>query len=323
MERRSLHTSRPHPSMAVSVVFKMSVTIPWATKLGAFPWPRPGTCTLAAHGILVKNLQHKILHHPQAEFLSYESPNLSFQSSLKIWIPQFYIFQIAKTNYFSSTYPRPKLAAVTIKQLYLPDMDRGKLSRTTKLRMLQLRAFDVQHDSTIHVLIASLSKTQKALAMDLFVHLSREEFENVKSRLVALPVTRFCNLARWLEGLSDRRLLMYLRYMTGTLEVTQRESASNMTPVAVPDSSIECQPPPLPAEISAMMLDKYYEAIFIPGEIEPCSSLKHVNDDVFLMEDVFWYHGEELSVLDRKLYGEYKRRYWSENTLVSTSQTYE
>lgn len=68
-----------------------------------------------------------------------------------------------------------------------------------------------------------------------------------------------------------------------------------------------------------MILDKYYEAIFIPGEIEPCWSLKHVNDDVFLMEEVFQYHGEELSVLNRKLYNEYKWRYWSENTLVSTS----
>ena len=68
-----------------------------------------------------------------------------------------------------------------------------------------------------------------------------------------------------------------------------------------------------------MILDKYYEAVFIPGEIEPGGSLQYVNNDVFLMECVFGYHGKELSALDRKLYDEYKRRYWSENTLVSTN----
>ena len=75
------------------------------------------------------------------------------------------------------------------------------------------------------------------------------------------------------------------------------------------------QPPYLPPEIITMILDKYYEAVFIPGEIQP-DELVIEDGDYFAASTYFHRHLKAIARLNPKMYDEYKHRYWKENTLV-------
>ena len=73
----------------------------------------------------------------------------------------------------------------------------------------------------------------------------------------------------------------------------------------------------LPLELSEMILDEIFKAVFVPGEVVPSWHTSHINEDCFLdQNEDFWYK-YALRALDNKLYERYKHRYWSDNTWVS------
>lgn len=185
---------------------------------------------------------------------------------------------------------------------------------------------DLQNDLILRVLMTFLSKHLQALATECLNQLSVEEFGRLRTRLAALSAERFCILMEELEGMPERRLLKCLKHFAWNDEMVKpvNKYAANLNHRPDKDQKIILQPPPLPTEISDMIWDKFYEAVFIPGEIEVCSPLRFIRhddnngEDNFLTTDYFWYHGNRLKLLDRKLYDQYKRRYWTENTVAST-----
>ena len=73
----------------------------------------------------------------------------------------------------------------------------------------------------------------------------------------------------------------------------------------------------LPAELRLMILDRVFEAVFVPGEMVPRQQVYHINEDCFVdSNEDFWYK-YALRSLDNNLYEKYKDRYWSDNTWVS------
>lgn len=167
---------------------------------------------------------------------------------------------------------------------------------------------------------------QRILALRFLTELPEERTEMLKSRVAALSVERFSELLEEMNGLSDRMLLQYLelftlpnfesscpRYTQEELAIERRECEEKK------NAEIALQPPFLPAELSLMVLDKFYEAVFIPGEIEPNCVVNDGDDYFFDNRNYFYHHLEKLRLLDTALCNEYKERYWSENIFVSTT----
>ena len=78
----------------------------------------------------------------------------------------------------------------------------------------------------------------------------------------------------------------------------------------------------LPYELRAMIMDQYFEAILVPGEIEPVPCKAHRGSDCFLYNKSSFWCRDALRIMGSKEYNRYQQRYWSENTLVSRSRTF-
>lgn len=203
----------------------------------------------------------------------------------------------------------------------------------------------LEQDSVFQVLLSSLPKHQSNLAMDFLAKISIEDLVLIKSRLAALSVERYCELAKQLgdndlENLTGRRLLQYLKFFTlrardparpWDVKVCDRavvsdEASRNQRAAVSEERALDCSSTPkeqvmcrlarLPGEIKDMILVKYFEAVFLPGEIEP-GFILHVWGDHFFGNDYLYHHGEDLGRFFPELYEEYKGRYWRENTFVS------
>ena len=168
----------------------------------------------------------------------------------------------------------------------------------------------------------------------------------LSSRLAALSIERFWKLVQFFDakesgGLSDRRLFRYLKFMIlrgWNLEIypTQQVQSHNspavneeavaekatVTEESFPDSKqhTTSQLARLPREIYDMIVEKLYEAVFIPGEIGPESMWFHNQHDGCSSNCPIYKIESDLISLSPDLYEEYKWRYWSENTFVSVDK---
>lgn len=186
------------------------------------------------------------------------------------------------------------------------DMSAGKQSAPiSKFATHMSTGHDHRHDvlrldSAIQILLSALLESQKALVLAFLVEITEEELQRLKARLTALSVERYCELlqklgARNSGGLSDRRLLRYMRFI-----VLPRWKTDATEWVEIPCSALENEwevaeepavteeleedgpPNPtqqtisqltrLPKEIYDMIVEKFYEATFILGRSKrsPC-----------------------------------------------------
>ena len=95
----------------------------------------------------------------------------------------------------------------------------------------------------------------------------------------------------------------------------------------------------LPDELRTMIIDQYFEAILVPGEVEPflCEAHRrsgahlytensspykaHRGSPCFLYNKRSFWCRDALRTMGSKIYNQYNQRYWSENTVVSRSRT--
>lgn len=73
----------------------------------------------------------------------------------------------------------------------------------------------------------------------------------------------------------------------------------------------------LPYELRAMVMDKYFEDILLPGEVEPIPCDTHPGSDCFLYDKSSFWCETALRTMSSKIHNRYQQRYWSENTVVS------
>ena len=73
----------------------------------------------------------------------------------------------------------------------------------------------------------------------------------------------------------------------------------------------------LPQELQDLILDKVFEAVFVPEEVVPHHTIGRINQDCFVDGNEQVSYKYALRSLDNALYQKYKNRYWSNNTWVS------
>ena len=163
-------------------------------------------------------------------------------------------------------------------------------------------------------------------AQEIFSQLSHEQLAKLKTRLDALLPARSTDLANRLSTLPISCLLSYLKHLASTglskegnittSNKSAKQNEASQAPTATRTVSQE-QISLLPAELRLMILDRVFEAVFVPGEIVPRQQVYHINEDCFVdSNEDFWYK-YALRSLDNNLYEKYKNRYWSDNTRVS------
>ena len=77
----------------------------------------------------------------------------------------------------------------------------------------------------------------------------------------------------------------------------------------------------LPYELRAIIMDQYFEAILVPGEVGPVPCMAHQGSDCFSYNKSSFWCRDALHTMGSKIYNRYHQRYWSENTVVSRSRT--
>ena len=211
------------------------------------------------------------------------------------------------------------------------------------------RFYVLKHDPTIQVLLSPLPERQKALALSFLADVTEVELSLLNSRLAALSVDRFCKLVQEFEaknygGISDGRVFRYLKFMIlrgwklesyPTQQVQSHDSAAvNKEAVAknlevaqeVEEDSFSestqhtaSQLARLPLEIYDIIVEKFYEAVFIPGEIGAESMWFHIQHEGCSSNCPINEIENDLISLSPDLHKEYSWRYWSENTFVSVA----
>ena len=182
-------------------------------------------------------------------------------------------------------------------------------------------------NETLQLMLSHSTKEQQTLALILLAELPKERTELLESRVATLSVGRFSGVVNALEGLPDSVLLQYLELCTllsfkshvspytqkfQETELRKYEEKNEMTEVTL-------QPPFLPPELTQLVWEKFYEAVFIPGEIVLYSFFSDGEDFFFDTSSYLYHNLEKLRLLDSRLYNEYKEHYWSDNSFVSRS----
>ena len=152
-----------------------------------------------------------------------------------------------------------------------------------------------------------------------------------------MEIDRFYELARGLTAVTDDCLLRILEYLSVLENLERRHKnqppnydaqmqvlAAERAAASKIKSGLEGPILQLPSELRALILDKLFEAVFVPGEIVPHHDTKRIGSDNFLYNGYYTSidrHQHELMdalrTLNPTLYKKYKRRYWTDNTFVS------
>ena len=145
-----------------------------------------------------------------------------------------------------------------------------------------------------------------------------------------LSIHRLDELLKQLRGIPDQQVKDYLRMCSSANGYSGNAYA--IDPSGSHDDlevdgglcrekhlhkEVMLQPPWLPPEICAMIVDKYYEAVFIPGKLKPDCTMPFIGQDRFSYDSYLSWNQKGMASLDPRLYEDYKVRYWTHNTFVS------